>query len=142
MRRPGRDDDPDRLYTVTGGRSRAGTDVFDLVTLVVAESGPTPGMQSEHATILRLCHYPTAVVEIAAELRLPVSIVRILLSDLLDSGHITARHPVTSRAARTADGSGGDDGGSGHGADGGDEADSHLPDPQLLEQVLVGLRNL
>jgi hypothetical protein len=116
--RPGRDDDPDRLYTLTGGRSRPGTDAFDLVTLVVSECEPTPGMQSEHVRILRLCAAPTAVVEIAAELRLPVSIVKILLGDLLALGRITARHPRTSAGANP------------------------LPDTDLLEQVLVGLRNL
>ncbi|MET7601700.1 DUF742 domain-containing protein [Streptomyces avermitilis] len=115
MSRPGRDDAPDRLYTLTGGRSRSGDDSrFDLVTLVVAECDPVPGMQSEHAAILRLCDRPTAVVEIAAELRLPVSITRILLADLLAAGRIGARHP--RKAA--------------------------LPDPDILEQVLVGLRNL
>ncbi|WP_424214981.1 DUF742 domain-containing protein [Streptomyces sp. BI20] len=114
--RPGRDDAPDRFYTLTGGRSSSGSDAFDLVTLVVAECDPTPGMQSEHATILRLCRFPTAVVEIAAELRLPVSITRILLADLLDTGRVSARHPRV--------------------------AAYRLPDPDILEQVLVGLRNL
>jgi hypothetical protein len=118
MSRPGRDDDPDRLYTLTGGRSRADGHEFDLVTLVVSESEPRPGMQSEHAAILRMCRLPTAVVEIAAVLGLPVSIVKIILADLLDMGRITARHPraVPARA--------------------------ELPDLPLLEQVLVGLRNL
>ncbi|WP_326753352.1 DUF742 domain-containing protein [Streptomyces hirsutus] len=115
MSRPGRDDSPDRLYTVTGGRSRSGSDnPFDLVTLVVAECDPVPGMQSEHAAILRLTERPTAVVEIAAELKLPVSITRILLADLQASGRVSARHP--RKAA--------------------------VPDPDILEQVLVGLRNL
>ncbi|KIF69364.1 hypothetical protein HY68_13410 [Streptomyces sp. AcH 505] len=118
MSRPGRDDSPDRLYTLTGGRSRPHSDTFDLVTLVVAESERTPGMQSEHAAILRMCGRPTAVVEIAAELKLPVSIVRIMLCDLQDTGRISARHPRTDRAA------------------------DRLPDPDILEQVLVGLRNL
>ncbi|MFV2118213.1 DUF742 domain-containing protein [Streptomyces sp. Act-28] len=115
MSRPGRDDTPDRLYTLTGGRTRSGPDnPFDLVTLVVAECDPTPGMQSEHREILRLCGSPTAVVELAAELRLPVSITRILLADLLAAGRISARHPRTQS----------------------------VPDPDILEQVLVGLRNL
>ncbi|MEU1179833.1 DUF742 domain-containing protein [Streptomyces sp. NPDC005820] len=115
MRRPGRDDAPDRLYTLTGGRSRPGPDSpFDLVTLVVAESDAAPGMQSEHAAILALAKAPTAVVEVAAELRLPVSITKILLSDLLAAGKVSARHPRISV----------------------------LPDPDILEQVLVGLRNL
>lgn len=114
-RRPGRDDTPDRLYTLTGGRSRAGSDAFDLVTLVVAESDPVPGMQSEHAAILRMCRFPTAVVEVAAALALPVSITRILLTDLQDTGRISARHPRPTY---------------------------RLPDHDILEQVLVGLRNL
>jgi hypothetical protein len=56
-------------------------------------------------------------VEIAAELRLPVTITRILLSDLLAAGRVSARHP-----RRTVP--------------------SGPPDPDILEQVLVGLRNL
>ncbi|WP_019546777.1 DUF742 domain-containing protein [Streptomyces sulphureus] len=118
MRRPGRDDDPDRLYTVTGGRSRSGSDTFDLVTLVVSESEPVAGMQSEYAEILRICRSPTAVVEVASLLGLPVSIVRILLADLHAQGRITARHPRTGESA------------------------DELPDPEILKQVLVGLRNL
>lgn len=119
MIRPGRDDDPDRLYTVTGGRSRPDSTVFDLVTLVIAESGPTPGMQSEHVAILRMCQAPTAVVEIAAELRIPVGIAMILLSDLLHAGKITVRHPHSGRSARPV-----------------------FADSATLEKVLVGLRNL
>ncbi|MEU7423382.1 DUF742 domain-containing protein [Streptomyces sp. NPDC040750] len=115
MSRPGRDDAPDRLYTITQGRSRSAPDnPFDLVTLVVAESEPVAGMQSEHTAILELARFPTSVVEIAAELRLPVSITKVLLCDLLAAGRVSARHP-----RRPA-----------------------LSDPDILEQVLVGLRNL
>lgn len=94
---PGRDEDPDRLYTVTKGRSRPPEHAFDLVTLIVTEREPAPGMQSEHARILRLCETPTAVVEVAAELDLPVSVVKILLGDLLEAGTVTARHPGSRR---------------------------------------------
>ncbi|MFE9453719.1 DUF742 domain-containing protein [Streptomyces sp. NPDC006739] len=115
MSRPGRDDTPDRLYTITQGRSRTGPDdPFDLVTLVVAESRPATGMQSEHAAILRIAEFPVSVAEIAAELRLPVGITKVLLCDLLAAGRVSARHP--HRPAIT--------------------------DPDILEQVLVGLRNL
>lgn len=115
-RRPLERENPDRLYTVTGGRACAGDRTFDTVTLIVAESDPQPGQQSEHARILRLARRPLSVVEISAQLRLPVSVVKILLCDLLDSGHITARHPVPTRAS--------------------------LPDLETLEKVLIGLRNL
>ncbi|MFD9002409.1 DUF742 domain-containing protein [Streptomyces sp. NPDC059582] len=109
--------DPDRLYTVTGGRSEA-DDSFDLVTLIVSECEPTAGMQSEHARILELCRHPTALVEISAELRLPVTVVRILVGDLHATGQVTARHP---RAA---------------------ESVAALPETALLQEVLHGLRNL
>ncbi|MEU3602197.1 DUF742 domain-containing protein [Streptomyces sp. NPDC006798] len=118
MVRAARDENPDRLYTLTGGRSRPSRNDFDLVTLVVAECEPARGMQSEHAAILRLCPLPVAVVEIAAELRLPVSITKILLSDLLDAGRITVRHPRTLASP------------------------ARLPDHATLEKVLVGLREL
>lgn len=119
MSGPGRYEGPDRLYTLTGGRSRADTQVFDLMTLVIGESDPVPGMPSEHAAILRICRSPTAVVELASHLGLPVSILRILLGDLLAAGRITARQP-----RRSTNGSG------------------PTPDTDVLRQLLVGLRNL
>ncbi|GGX85471.1 DUF742 domain-containing protein [Streptomyces minutiscleroticus] len=108
---------PDRLYTVTGGRSHA-DDTFDLVTLVVSECEPAAGTQSEHVRILEICRHPTALVEISAELRLPITVVRILLGDLHATGRITVRHP---RAAGSV---------------------AALPDTALLQEVLHGLRNL
>ncbi|MGI8335939.1 DUF742 domain-containing protein [Actinomadura scrupuli] len=111
-------EDPDRLYTVTGGRSRTDAGAMDMVALIVSECDPVPGMQSEHVKILRMCRRPTAVVEISSELRLPVSVVKILLCDLLDTGRVTARHPSPASARRS------------------------LPDPEILKQVLVGLENL
>ncbi|MBF6175852.1 DUF742 domain-containing protein [Nocardia blacklockiae] len=115
-----RDEDPDRLYTLTGGRSRPDSEVFDLVTLVVSECDPTPGMQSELAAILELCRAPTAVVEIAAELRVPVGIATILLADLLHAGKITVRHPAAELPGTW----------------------TPVTDAATLEKVLVGLRKL
>ncbi|MFI6025680.1 DUF742 domain-containing protein [Amycolatopsis magusensis] len=117
-RGPLEDENPDRLYTVTGGRSRAEEIDLDLVTLIVSETEPYPGMQSEHVRILQLGRHPTSVVELASELGLPVSVVRILVADLLRAGRVSARHP-------TAVGPGTD-----------------LPELEFLKKVLVGLRNL
>jgi hypothetical protein len=112
-------DGPDRLYTVTGGRSRVDDESLDLVSLVIAENDPAPGMQSEHVAILRRCRdEPVAVVELSSHLGLPVSVVKILLLDLRDTGHITVRHP-TSAASMT-----------------------RLADLETLKQVLVGLEDL
>ena len=112
------DEDPDRLYTVTGGRSRADDIDLDLVTLIVSESDPAQGMQSEHLQILRMCRRPMAVVEVSSVLKMPVSLVKILLADLLDTGKVSARHPSSARTS------------------------AQLPDGEFLKKVLVGLRNL
>lgn len=117
-RRPLDEEDPDRLYTVTGGRSRVEDGHLDLVTLVLSKAEPTADMQSEYVKILRICRAPTSVVEISAELRLPVSIVRILVSDLLREDKVVVRHPSTGRAR------------------------SQLPDVAFLKKVLVGLHNI
>jgi len=119
IRRELDNEEPDRLYTVTGGRSLADEPDLDIVTLVVAVAEPTPGMQSEHARILRASRAPVALVEISADLGMPVGVVKILLSDLLRAGKITARHPSSSTRART-----------------------QLPDAAMLKKVLVGLHKL
>lgn len=111
-------ENPDRLYTVTGGRTLGDDDPFDLVSLIVTEKDPVPGMQSEFVTILRSCRHPMAVVEISAGLGLPVSVVKVLLRDLLETGSITVRRSPAA-AAR-----------------------AQLPDHDMLKQVLVGLQNL
>jgi hypothetical protein len=111
-------ENPDRLYTVTGGRTLGDDDPFDLVSLIVAEREPAPGMQSEHVKILDQCRGPMAVVEISAVLGLPVSVVKVLLRDLLENGSITVRRsPVPGARAQ-------------------------LPDHDMLKQVLVGLQKL
>ncbi|GAB2712478.1 DUF742 domain-containing protein [Nocardia thraciensis] len=130
MSRSVRDESPDRLYTLTGGRAKPDSDAFDLVTLVVSECDPTPGMQSELVAILDMCRAPTAVVEIAAELRVPVGIATVLLADLLHAGRITVRHPHTGAAGNRGDT-----------AYSGDTWVS-VTDAATLEKVLVGLRQL
>jgi hypothetical protein len=83
--------------------------------------------------ILRMCRQPMAVVEISSYLELPVSVVKILLCDLLDTGRITARHPSSARAdtrrrRRPA-------------AEEPRETTT-LPDTTFLKKVLIGLQHL
>jgi hypothetical protein len=99
------DDDADetlvRPYTITSGRTTAERDDLTLITLVttIPEVSPETGhglrrMQPEHRTILDLCIRPLAVVEIASALDLPVSVTKILIGDLVDSGQVRARPPL------------------------------------------------
>ncbi|MCB5182395.1 DUF742 domain-containing protein [Streptomyces antimicrobicus] len=110
------DEGPERLYVITGGRN--GTEdpaALDLVTLIVARTGPKPGMQPEHAAIMRMCQTPLSVAEISAYVGLPVSVVTVLLGDLLAARHVMSRPPV---------------------------AQAQLPDLALIEAVIDGLQKL
>lgn len=107
---------PERLYVVTGGRNRPARRVpFDLVTLIVSRNAPRAGTHPEHAAILRLCANPLSVAEISAYLSLPGSTVTVLVADLVDSGQVEVREPVSAAA---------------------------LPDAQLLEAVMDGLSRI
>jgi hypothetical protein len=82
-----------RPYTVSGGRTRP-TAALDLLSLVMATgSTPQAPLGPEHSQALGLCHGPTSVAEIAAHLRLPAVVTKVLLSDLVDCGALTARAP-------------------------------------------------
>lgn len=84
-----------RLYTVTGGRTRPSHDSLDLIAYVEAvASGSTGGnLPPEHRAVLTACLRPLSVVEIAAHLDLPLGVLRVLLSDLLDGGMVRVREP-------------------------------------------------
>ncbi|MEV8090231.1 DUF742 domain-containing protein [Streptomyces nigra] len=116
-----------RPYSLTGGRTRFGH-VLLVETFVAALEAPeerkelTNGSLStkvmpELRAIVELCRRMRTVAEIAALLRMPLGVVRVLLSDLADQGKI--------RVYGT---------GTGHG--------TGRPDRALLERVLSGLRRL
>ncbi|MBV2353236.1 DUF742 domain-containing protein [Streptomyces sp. J2-1] len=121
-----------RPYSLTGGRTRFGH-VLLVETFVAATSatealeaaeerrelptGTLAGVMPEMRAIVEVCRRMRTVAEIAALLRMPLGVVRVLLSDLADQGKI--------RVYGT---------GTGHG--------TGRPDRALLERVLSGLRRL
>lgn len=85
-----------RPYAMTGGRTRSDTLGLDLITLVVAmHSVSEVDIEPEYARILTACQQPTSVVEVAAEVDLPLQVVKVLLSDLITRRFIIFRSPVT-----------------------------------------------
>ncbi|MET9772732.1 DUF742 domain-containing protein [Streptomyces sp. NPDC006367] len=122
-----------RPYSLTGGRTRFGH-VLLVETFVGATAGSavleaaeerreltggglTSRVVPEARDIVGLCRRIRTVAEIAALLRMPLGVVRVLISDLADQGKI--------RVYGT---------GTGHG--------TGRPDRALLERVLSGLRRL
>ncbi|GAA2323064.1 DUF742 domain-containing protein [Streptomyces angustmyceticus] len=114
-----------RPYSLTGGRTRFGH-VLLVETFVAALEAPeerrelTSGgwgdrVMPEMRAIVELCRRMRSVAEISALLKMPLGVVRVLLSDLADQGKIRVY-------------------GTGHG--------SGRPDRALLERVLSGLHRL
>ncbi|GHF82699.1 hypothetical protein FHX82_004707 [Amycolatopsis bartoniae] len=111
-----------RPYALTGGRTRASY-ALELETLVSVKNTVAArldaglAMQFEHRQIVEECRTPRSVAEIAALLRVPVGVARVLISDTADAGLITVHKTVS----------------------GSDNAEAHL---NLMERVLSGLRRL
>jgi hypothetical protein len=92
--------------------------LLDLLSLVTAENDPArdPMLSPEQAAVLTLCNIrPRSVADLAADLDLPLGVTRVILTDLLDYGHIRVTRPV-----RPVD----------------------IPDERLLQEVIDGLRAL
>lgn len=83
-----------RPYTVSNGRTRPTTPLDLLSLMMPTGTAPATQMGPEHTEALGLCGAgPTSVAEIAAQLRLPAVVTKVLLSDLVDCGALTARAP-------------------------------------------------
>src|SRR3954449_4810581 len=79
-----------RPYTVSAGRPRP-TVELDLLSLVIATGRAARGMDLEHTKVLSLCKTPTSVAEVAAHMRLPVVVTKVLLADLVDCNAMDTR---------------------------------------------------
>ena len=82
-----------RPYAVTNGRTAASLK-FDLLSMVVATgTGSSAALEPDHLEALSLCLRPASVAEVAARLRLPAAVTKVLLSDLVDCGALRAGLP-------------------------------------------------
>ena len=77
-----------RPYALTGGRTRAATDLAIETILVRTAAGDAKAdrMTMERGDILRQCTTPTSVAEISAHLKIPLGVTRVLAGDLCDEG--------------------------------------------------------
>jgi hypothetical protein len=91
-----------RPYVITRGRAGSSRDALSLETLVMASgSALPPALQPEYRRIAHFCQGLLSVAEVAAHLGQSPAVVRVLLADLIDWGHIVARPPI--RVAERAD---------------------------------------
>lgn len=85
-----------RPYALTGGLTRPSgqrLDLLDLVRAVRRAAWDRPQLSPEQAELLQRCQMPATLVDLAADLDLPVGVIRILVSDLRERGLITIHRP-------------------------------------------------
>ncbi|MFG3016029.1 DUF742 domain-containing protein [Streptomyces cinerochromogenes] len=111
-----------RPYAMTRGRTTsAAQHRLDLIAVVVAEPDTgdpesDPTLSPEHVEIVGLCRdTPQSVAELAAELDLPIGVVRVLIGDLVHAELVHVNRPVPP---------------------------AELPDESILRDVINGLRAL
>ncbi len=108
-----------RAYAWTGGRTRSNISL-EIETLVSAndQSRQSAGiLQAEHQHVVELCRSPRSVAEVAALMRLPLGVAKVLLGDMAERGLVDVHQTASA---------------------GGD----NTPDLGLMERVLSGLRRL
>ena len=104
-----------RPYAITGGRTRS-QHAYPLEALVLTSAigqKPGPSRSPEARAICELCTKSRSIAEVAAHLRVPIGVVRVLVGDLAGDGLVLVH-----------------------------EGSAEAPDNQLLERVLSGLRRL
>src|SRR5439155_705055 len=72
-----------RPYTKTGGRTRSDYDLAIEALVSTSERGRSPdaAVRPEHRSICGLCLDTRSVAEVAAHLRLPLGVARVLIGD-------------------------------------------------------------
>lgn len=118
-----------RSYVITDGRSHPTRNTLDLVTLLIATIDLSlTGLNPEKRRVMELCRGGAlSLAEVAAHLELPVSVTKVLIADLMDSGHIVTRATSPTFPWTHA---------------GGPPSAARPSDARILQEVLDGLRAL
>jgi hypothetical protein len=84
-----------RSYTATGGRAAPSRITLDEATLLKADAGAAvAGLPAQAYRVMEMCLGGVlAVADVAAGLQLPGAVAKVVVSGLVDSGHLIARDP-------------------------------------------------
>jgi hypothetical protein len=87
------------VYALTGGRTRSAGPQLPMEALVtVTDLAAHPGddLQPEHRLILELGTSAVSLVEVGAELGVPVGVARVLVNDLANAGYLVVHLPAAT----------------------------------------------
>ncbi|MEV6987324.1 DUF742 domain-containing protein [Sphaerisporangium sp. NPDC051017] len=90
--------------------------MFDVLTVLHAPGLPVEGLGPEHRRLVQLCEQRLMpLFEVAGAMELPIGLTKVLVADLVDSGHLLIRAPA---------------------------AKAKVPQRELLERVIDALKAL
>jgi hypothetical protein len=101
------DDDADetgrliRPYAMTGGRTGIEGETIGLEAQIQANTRASSHLGAyrwEAAKLIELVQTPTALVEVAARLKIPIGVTRVLVADLVRDGAVVVHVPQKSHS--------------------------------------------
>lgn len=90
-------------YLLTGGRARPVDESLEMEAQILATPAGRADLARlsfENRDIVGACRQPLAVAEVAARLGLQLGVTRVLVSDLVTTGHLTVRRPESDPKRR------------------------------------------
>lgn len=90
-----------RPYTLTGGRTRARIELsIEAPVEALVSSGEIDWAPGDvRAVILRLCSHRQSIAEISSYAELPIGVTRVLVGDLVESGHLRVHATLTDHSS-------------------------------------------
>lgn len=104
-----------RPFLVTTGRTEASVEGLQFETLLHATDEDASKLRFEPARVHRLCTEAIAIAEISAELAMPIGSVKVIVGDLIDSGHLELHQTIDA---------------------------THTEDIELISRLIDGVRRL
>jgi hypothetical protein len=90
-----------RPYAITGGRTGTDGDTIGLEAQIQANTRASSHLGAyrwEAAKLIELVQVPTALVEVAARLQIPIGVARVLVADLVRDGAVVVHVPHRSQS--------------------------------------------
>jgi hypothetical protein len=88
-----------RPYTITAGRTRATVDLPLEATLRRQERGFDSALSGAALQVLETCD-TRSVAEVSALVSMPIGVVRVLLSDLVEQGFVQVQATITDHSSK------------------------------------------
>lgn len=77
-----------RPFLVTAGRTKSSVEGLQFETMIQAGTESGDDLRFEGARVFELCQESKAIAEISAHLKIPIGTIKVLVGDLIESGHL------------------------------------------------------